>query len=84
MIDCIPISINIKFFNQFGFKEKSSTSDAVGELSDKMAKNTDNKQATCSVFLDLKKAFDTVNHKILLLKTRKLQHLWVASSLSLS
>jgi len=37
-----------------------------------MAENTDNKKATCSVFSDLKKAFDTVNHKILLNQLNRL------------
>jgi len=52
-----------------------------------MAENTDNKKAMCSVFLDLKKAFDTVNHNILLFKlesygTRGLPHQLLKSYLS--
>ena len=56
---------------QFGFKQKSSTSEAVRQLFDNFAENIDQKKHTCAVFLDLKKAFDTVNHQILLAKLEK-------------
>ena len=47
---------------QFGFKQNSSTSDAVRQLFDNFAENINQKKYTCAVFLDLKKAFDTINH----------------------
>ena len=56
---------------QFGFKQNSSTSDAVRQLFDNFAENIDQKKYTCAVFLDLKKAFDIVNHQILLAKLEK-------------
>ena len=56
---------------QFGFKQNSSTSDAVRQIFDNFAENFDQKKYTCAVFLDLKKAFDTVNHQILLAKLEK-------------
>ena len=40
-------------------------------MHDKLIKNIDNGLYTCCIFLDLSKAFDTVNHKVLL---RKLHH----------
>ena len=56
---------------QFGFKQNSSTSNAVRQLFDNFGENIDQKKYTCVVFLDLKKAFDTVNHQILLVKLEK-------------
>ena len=53
---------------QFGFRQKLSTSMALLELTDEISKYMDNKEYTVGVFLDLAKAFDTVDHKILLTK----------------
>ena len=54
--------------NQYGFRKKRSTNLAIMELITKISKAIDDKEYTMGVFLDLSKAFDTVNHNILLYK----------------
>ena len=54
--------------NQFGFRPNSSTQFAISTIHDKLIKNIDNGLYTCCIILDLSKAFDTVNHTILLWK----------------
>ena len=54
--------------NQFGFRSKLSTCMALLELIDKLSRSIDDRQLTIGVFVDLAKAFDTVNHQVLLAK----------------
>ena len=62
---------NMLFQSQYGFRKKHSTNLATIELVTKMLQAIDNSEYTIGVFLDLTKAFDTVNHEILL---KKLEH----------
>ena len=56
----------ILYKQQFGFRNKHSTTHALLSITDEIHEACDNGSYGCGVFLDLKKAFDTVNHKILL------------------
>lgn len=44
---------------------------AVSEIVDRFRKAIDNNLYICGVFIDFSKAFDTVNHQILLIKLEK-------------
>ena len=58
----------ILFEYQFGFREGHSTTQALIEITDRLKSAIDNKDLTCGFFIDLTKAFDTVDHSILLEK----------------
>ena len=70
-LDSYLKSNNILCTNQFGFRKNSNTSDAIIEFLDYVYWSRDKKQSTIAVYLDFSKAFDTVNHEILM---SKLQH----------
>ena len=53
---------------QFGFRSKHSTQQALITLVDNVTKSLDGSNIVISLFIDLKKAFDTVHHRILLRK----------------
>ena len=56
----------ILYYNQYGFRKKHSTSLALLYLHDKITSAIDERKHTVRIFPDLSKAFDTVNHRILL------------------
>ena len=73
---------------QSGFRRKHSTETALIQLIDSIYKGMDNNLLTGAIFLDLRKAFDTVNHHILLSKFKRLNPAsntlrWLSSYVSL-
>ena len=56
---------------QFGFRKKYSTKLALADLVVDIAEKLDSGLVTLGIFIDLRKAFDTLNHDTLL---KKLEH----------
>ena len=54
--------------NQYGFRKNNSTAFAIYDLIENKLKNLDENLYTCALYVDLSKAFDTVDHSILLKK----------------
>lgn len=61
---------NVLYNFQFGFRQDHSTEIALTVFIDKVMNALDNGQHVIGIFLDLAKAFDTVNHEILIKKLR--------------
>ena len=62
---------NSLFLNsQYGFRKNHSTEYAALEFVDRIAKDIEAKKVPLSVFIDLSKAFDTLDHEILLKKLK--------------
>ena len=65
---CYFEKLDIFFEYQCGFRKGRSTAQAITEIADTLRKAIDNNLYTSRIFLDFSKAFDTVNHSILLQK----------------
>ena len=57
---------NLIYSLQFGFRQKYSTVHALISLTENIRKNLDEGNIGCGIFVDLQKAFDTVEHDILI------------------
>ena len=57
---------NILFHNQFEFRKNNSTINALIQITQTLKESIDKGKYGCGIFIDLRKAFDTVNHEILL------------------
>ena len=53
---------------QFGFRASHSINHALVSLTEAIKNSLDNKKYGCGICIDVQKAFDTVNHNILLMK----------------
>ena len=76
------IKNNILYKYQFGFRKNHSTSMALLEVIDNCYKNIDVNKKVLGIYFDLQKAFDTVDHNILLHKLynygiRGFMHVWL-------
>lgn len=72
---------------QYGFRSSRSTYMALMDLIENICEALDKKKYVMGIFIDLKKAFDTIDHRILLDKLyhygiRGISHDWVKSYLS--
>ena len=82
------LSINKCIYDlQFGFRNNHSTNHALIDLTEDIRESLDNNNLAIGVFIDLQKAFDTVQHDILLYKLdhygiRGVANDWLRSYLS--
>lgn len=61
---------NIIHDNQFGFMENRSTQDAIAKLSSSIHYSLDQSLKSIGIFIDLRKAFDSISHSKLELKLK--------------
>ena len=78
---------NIIYNLQFGFRQQYSTSHALINITENIRKALDDRNIGCGVFVVLQKAFDAVDHQILLAKLnhygiRGVSNDWFKSDLS--
>ena len=57
--------------NQFGFRKGHSTDYAIVQLLNKITESFANKEHIIGIFMDLSKAFDTIDHNILIYKLKR-------------
>ena len=81
------LTANCILYNKFGFRQNYSTILALIVVVDDIYNHLESNEYVVGIYLDLQKAFDTVDHSILLWKLynygmRGVVHSWFASYLS--
>ena len=61
----------VLFDSQYGFRSKRSCEQAIAELSGHVLQSRNHHEESAGIFLDLSKAFDTLDHNILLAKLER-------------
>ena len=67
------------YIHQLGYRKSYSTIHALISLTDEIRHALDQNKISCGIFIDLQKAFDTVDHSILL---KKLAHYGIRGSVN--
>ena len=85
-LDKFIVKNNILYSDQYGFRKNYSTYMAALNLVDRISNGLDSKRTTAALFIDLSKAFDTIDHDILSDKlfayaVRGTSHQWLMSYL---
>ena len=62
---------NILYDSQYGFHSKRSCNQAITELTGRLLQAKEQSLHSAAIFLDLSKAFDTLNHEVLLAKLHR-------------
>ena len=62
------VNEKILYSKQFGFQKGDSTEHVIAQLADQIHESFENDNYTLGVFIDLSKAFDTIDHAILFKK----------------
>ena len=71
---------NVIASNQFGFQKGHSTAHAITTLNEKIAMSIEKQKVSTLLFIDLKSAFDTIDHNILI---KNLDHYGIRGQLLL-
>ena len=65
------MATNQLYSSQYGFRKNHACEHAVGELVAKIAKGIEQGKLTAAIFLDLSKAFDSLEHEAIFSKLEK-------------
>ena len=65
------VNNSLLYTSQYGFRKYHSCEHAIQELVGSILKGNERNKHTAAIFLDLSKAFDTLNHEVLLCKLER-------------